>query len=190
MKWCWLSTYSVLTIRNHGAPHFERSCCIVQHTGSRWWTILLLLHRSHMHCPRAYKNWKTPLRDLNIFGLFGLFLLHLLIDLTCSPTVRSHHKDPPRSFNWSVTNLFHAIPRLSLNTTVSPPLRLASDWCVPTLFQRRATRKPAVCGEYISGEKPPVRHAFCPLYRVLVVAVHFPVKMSQDVMGCCSAIAS
>lgn len=43
----------------------------------------------------------------------------------------SHPEDPPRPFNWSVTNLLHATLRLSLNTTVSPPPpRLASDWCV------------------------------------------------------------
>lgn len=101
--------------------------------------------------------------------------------VACShrPNLCAHPEDPPRSFNWSVTNLFHAILRLSLNnttTTVSPPpffffllgIRLLLVLCgvyvcvcmrAPTLFQAATSSYPppekASClrGEYIPGNR-------------------------------------
>lgn len=68
--------------------------------------------------------------ERQLFLIHTYWVFYLLIDLTCALAVRSHPEDPPRPFNWSAINLFHATLRLSLNTTVSPPSCLASDWCV------------------------------------------------------------
>lgn len=141
-----------------------------------------------------YMIYKKQL-EKQLLLIHTYWVLHLIIDLSAS-TVRPHPDDPPRSFNWSVTNVFHAILCHS-TSQLSPPICLASNWCVRRpCFSYEILEKPAVCSEYISGESRRVRRAFFITFRAVLVAVYnfffffTTVKMSQGVIGCCPAIAS
>ncbi len=115
-------------------------------------------------------------------------VLHLVID-------PAHSQIPPRGpasfiqlvchkpvscYASSVTQ-HHSISTSSLGIR----LVLCADLVQATSYPK------ASCLQRIQfRRKPPVRHAFYPLCRAVVVAVYFTVKMSRGVMGCCPAVAS
>lgn len=163
-------------IRHNVVPHFK-TCFSAVHT---------IVQQAVEFCNDLSRNNIYKEKQLPLIHTY--WALHLIIDLSAS-TVRSHPDDPPRSFNWSDTNLFHAI----LCHSTSQYLLLfawhqtgvRADLVSATSFSK------ASCLQRIHfWRKSAVRHAFYYLFQAVPVTVYFTVKMSRDAIVCCPAIAS